>query len=290
MENLPKEVRHELKLIVGIIKSIVPPLKIYLYDPLILSKKTVRNMPVKEYSLLIIAKSEDCKGNESEIISMIENRCLKLKRVLALVHPIDYVNCGLEYKQEFFIDIIEKGVNIYDSKTHTLVPYSRSNPKEKLIQSKLYLKKYFQKSDHFFQLARFSHKLKEKQLTLFLLQQSLEFLYRAVLLTIGGYDPKIHNVVKLNNYTKHLLYKKNQNTSKLLPSSLMAKSLVLLKESYILSRYGSNFSVEKKEVKYCFELVSIVRKLGKFSCKKHVKKLKRLAAISHKPSPAEPSP
>jgi HEPN domain-containing protein len=102
----------------------------------------------------------------------------------------------------------------------------------------------------------------------FLLHQTTERFYSAILLVFTDYKPRIHDIEILGNQ----VIKLHAEFAIIFPRSTEEEKrlFVLLKKAYIDARYNRNYKIEKAELEYLGSRVALLRDLTERVCRERI--------------------
>jgi HEPN domain-containing protein len=125
----------------------------------------------------------------------------------------------------------------------------------------------------FFKQYQYAKSDKNYKEAAFLLHQTTERFYSAVILVFSGYRPKLHNIEKLgttaaSHYPEFI---------KIFPRKTAEEKRLfqLLKGAYIDARYKKDYSITKDELTYLSSRVEKLRDLVEKTCKAKIKSLEK---------------
>jgi predicted nucleotidyltransferase/HEPN domain-containing protein len=282
LSHLPLAKQEEILAITEIIKSVVAPEKIILFGSYAkggyreheyISGDGTRHEYVSDYDFLVVTSRNSEKTTEQE--STVMDRVDRYKPPVNLeIHGIDYINEGLRWGQYFFVDIINEGIQLYDSgSTHFVEPRVLTQLEER-EKAQRYFDIWHPQSNEF--IIDSSNALARGSLYngAFYLHQATESLYYAILLVFTGYKPKTHNLWKLRKKTKAysdelflvFLAEDDKNEEHLFD---------LLKRGYIEARYKQNdYVITSKELEILIERVKRMNSIVQSICKQKIESLK----------------
>jgi len=117
--------------------------------------------------------------------------------VSIIVHDIEFVNRRLRKAQYFFSDIKKEGVLLFDSKKHSLQEAKELLPEERKKLAQDDFDYYFEKANDFKELVDICLGKGKLNNAAFLLHQTAERLYTAILLVFTHYKPNTHDLAIL---------------------------------------------------------------------------------------------
>jgi len=265
LSYLPEKKRKELSQIVSMIRET------HLAEMIILFGSYARNDWVEDsyddkhyryqsdIDLLIIVetKSEFTQTKlERDIEYQIDQAQEINTPVSILVHDIDFVNRRLSKAQYFFTDIKKEGIVLFDSKKYQLQAAKELLPKERRKLAEEDFKYYFNEAEGFKKGVNFYLQEVELNKAAFLLHQTAERLYTAILLVFTRYKPNTHNLLVLRKLSNAL---SNELISAFpLDQSEDRRVFKLLCKAYVDARYKPSYKITKDEL---LKLINEVEKL-----------------------------
>lgn len=230
---------------------------------------------ISDYDFLIISTNQEIK--EQTIISAVENRTSHFENsVSIIVHRLDYINEGLSIGQYFFTDIINKGTILYDTGKSVFSEAKVLTIQEERQKAQNYYDVWFPKGVSFLRGANFYLQDNDLSAGVFLLHQSAECFYSAVLLVFLGYKPKTHNLHKLRNYSKHISIKLYTIFRTPILNENEYHLFDLLKRGYIDARYKLDYTITIDEMKKLIEKLTTMQSLVKSICEAKIADLQDL--------------
>ena len=189
-------------------------------------------------------------------------------------HNIHFLNERITESYYFFTDIAQEGILLYDSGRYDLVIPGPVTPAIQARKSQEELEHWLKKGDEFYQSFKFCLNEKAYNTAAFLLHQTTECYYAAILLVFTGYKPKEHNLKWLNKQTVSI----NVRFQEVFPMrNKEEKDLFqLLKKAYIDARYKKDYSINISELNYLSERVCILGEMTKEICKQEITRLKAM--------------
>lgn len=275
--HLPESKQKEIKQILQIIIEEAKPEKVILFGSHAnqdwvddqYSEDGIRFTYNSDYDFLIVLDEQHDK--EQSIITKIENRTDDFRNTVSvIIHPLSYINEGLIFGQYFFTDILNKGIELYDTGRHSFLTAKPLTATEEKQKAQDYYDLWYPKGRSFLKGAGFYLQENDLSTGTFLLHQSTECFYSAILLVFYGYKPKTHNLHKLRNYSKHIsndLYTLFQSQSN---NENKYYLFDLLRRSYIDARYKLNYSISIDEMKQLIDCVSRMGEIVKELCEKKI--------------------
>jgi len=219
------------------------------------------------YDLLVVSGEGD-RRSDYELQDLIENRCREVAPVTVLVHDIGYVNRRLGEGQYFFYSVIREGILLYDRGRTPLVPAGPPDWEQVRQLAGRDFERWGQQARAFFHSAGFNFDRGEDRAAIFLLHQSAEQIYQAILLAFTGYKPTTHNLDKLRRYTNRfslelaLVFPRDSE-----PEDDLFK---LLLAGYVEARYKEDFSIRHEELGILLERVGRLLAIAERICGNHI--------------------
>lgn len=153
-----------------------------------------------------------------------------------IVHSMTDVNTQLRSGRPFFVDIVRDGVLLYDCHDQEFAKPQKLSPAERLKEAQAYYAKWVESAGRYLQTG-LDHRTKGwTNEAAFQLHQAAERYYLCLMLTLGLYAPKSHNLQFLRSQSEPLL-------PALIPvwprdSKFARRCFELLKQAYVNARYS----------------------------------------------------
>lgn len=276
-KHLDANKKKQLNEITRIIISIAKPDKIILFGIFASQEPSleISQFPpaLQVYDLLIITQ----KGNSKEIASLqssIEEKCSIHAPASLTIHDLEYVNDRLLEGNYFFYQIHEHGILIYSNSKSPLVSPSRPHLRKTLKKAEEDFKRWSTQALHFYSCARFSKDNGLHRTCIFLLHQTAEQMYQAILLTHTGYKPTTHNLYKLRKASA----KFSSKLSQVFPdkTDYDCRLFHILFGSYIGARYTEGYYVADDDLEALVERMGHFLVLGQTICRLYLQFLRKL--------------
>jgi len=104
-----------------------------------------------------------------------------------------------ELELDFFLDIKNEGILLYDSKRYGLTEPKELTPEEYKEKAQKYYEHWFESANEFFIDYKAGFARNSFKKAAFELHQATERYYSAILLVLTDYNPKTHDLEKLGN-------------------------------------------------------------------------------------------
>jgi HEPN domain-containing protein len=166
------------------------------------------------------------------------------------------VNSEFERKKFFFYDIKQNGVLLYDSKEFNLYEAPKLDIKERIKIAQQNYYNHLDKAKIFFKHSSRGFIENEFGTAAFHLHQASEFLFNCTLLVFNGYEVKLHDLRKLNQFCA-------ASSDKFLDIFPMVtkqekESFELLQRAYNEGRYNINYQISRNNLEYLISRVEIL--------------------------------
>ena len=205
--------------------------------------------------------------------------------VTLLRHDIRELNTEIRRGQYFFVDIVAEGILLHDAKRFTLATPKASTPEERLRLAVRDFNHWFTSAGGFWNGAGYFMNKGEESHAAFLLHQSAERYFHAVLLVITGYKPKLHNIEKLAEMTAPL----HESMVGAMPRSAPEDHRLfdLLKRAYIDARYSPSYRITYSDLTVLRGHVQDLARRVRASCKDYLETIVTPEAVSKLPEVPE---
>ena len=266
---LPKSKQDEIKTIVSVIQSIAPAQMIILFGSYARGDWVEEKHHDGRYRyqsdidilVLVETRSEHAQtkyGNDIEY-QLDENADIKTP-VSVIVHDIEFMNRRLRKAQYFFTDIKKEGVLLYDSQKFHLKEARELSPQERKRLAQEDFDYYFKEADDFKDGVEFYYNKGKLRKAAFLLHQTTERLYTAILLVFTRYKPNTHDLAIL----RKLSYSLNNGLLSVFPLDTPEnlRLFKLLRKAYVDARYKPSYKITQDELSQLIEYISALREIA----------------------------
>ncbi|XWN34899.1 MAG: HEPN domain-containing protein [Roseivirga sp.] len=195
-----------------------------------------------------------------------------LTRTVMISHIIKFLNEKIRDNYYFYVDIAREGILLYDRGNYELDSPQPLSPKKRLGKAEEDFEYWFRKGEEFFMHYRYAIKDKGYSMAAFLLHQSTESYYAALLLVFTDYRPKTHDLEELC----HQATKVSEVLKAVFPRQAAAekRAFDLLRRAYVDARYDKTYTITLQELQYLSERVLLLRALTEQLCKEEMQRLK----------------
>ena len=128
---------------------------------------------------------------------------------------------------------------------------------------------WFESAKEFFKHFEYAMNDESYKIAAFLLHQSAERFYTAVMLTFTGYKPKLHDLEKLG--VRALVFSNEFKDIFPIETQQEKDLFDLLKRAYVEARYSMSYEITKEELKYLAERVKLLQATTEKVCREKIK-------------------
>ncbi|HLZ87501.1 MAG TPA: HEPN domain-containing protein [Puia sp.] len=278
LDHLSAGQRQQLQKAVHIIVRAVHPEKIILFGVYGAAGGAglISTLPpaLGAFDLLIVTREED-RRSDYELQDIIESRCREEVAVTALVHDITYVNKRVKERQYFFSMVVLEGTLLFDAGRIPLAEAFVPNLEEVRYLAEKDFERWNRQARDFFRSAEFIRGKRGWNTATFLLHQSAEQCYQAILLAFTGYKPTTHNLDKLRRYTNRF----SVELALLFPLDNEDEEDLFrqLSSGYVSARYKEEFIISEDEVEVLMERIRRLLDIAERVCSNHFTSLSKRA-------------
>lgn len=278
LEHLPVTKRQQVQAITRIVRQAVNPEKIILFG--IYSVPGTGFFGNGSFSaawvtvdLLVVTRRDEGRSGY-ELQDILENRCRSCAPVTVLVHDIGYVNDRLAEGHTFFSMIRREAILLYDAGNVALAPSIHPDPEQICRIAQKDFERWRLQAWGFFRSAIFNCDQKEWKIAVFLLHQSTEYIYQAILLVFTGYKPTTHNLDKLRRYTNRF----SIELAFLFPRDTEEEDRLfrLLLQGYVDARYNEEYRISEEDVRLLTERVTRLLSIAERVCRNRFISLEKM--------------
>lgn len=275
IEHLPEHKQKELQLVCDLIVKVMRPEMVLLFGSYATNRwvedKYVEDGITYEYKsdfdLLVISKVELGPKRISKWHRLEDEvRKQQLNTPVSLIHHgIKYVNREIRKNSYFFTDILKEGILLYDSGNYRLEQPRKLNEQQLQKKAKEDFDQWFESANGFYRQFTYAQNDKDYKIAAFLLHQSVERYYTALLLVFTGYRPKLHDIEKLGEMAAPF----HKELKKVFPKNNEEERVRfdLLKRAYIDARYKKNYTIAREDLEYLSHRVELLKGMVEASCK-----------------------
>jgi predicted nucleotidyltransferase/HEPN domain-containing protein len=274
LSHLPQTKQDQLKALTKIILDKVPAEMIILFGSYArgdwVEDYQEKYEYVSDFDILIVTKDKNSAKQvkkSRELDKELMNNA-EITRTSIIYHSIGFVNDKIERNYYFFVDILKEGILLFDSGSCSLSEPKNLNPAQRIEKSTEEFEHWFESASNFFLSYQDTFNRSNFKEAAFLLHQTTERFYSAILLVFTDYKPRIHDIEILGNQLEKL----NTNFATVFPRATPEEDrlFILLKKAYIDARYNKNFKIEKEELEYLGGRVALLKELTERICRERI--------------------
>ncbi|MEP7219479.1 MAG: HEPN domain-containing protein [Bacteroidota bacterium] len=222
---------------------------------------------------------EDRKvAKKGTLWARIENRLRREVRtpVQLLVDTIGAFDSYIRGGRYFYTDIRRLGIVLYDSEKVELSEPRELSQVQRLERALEEYEQWFTGAAEFFEYFEFAFGRAQYKNAAFLLHQTVERLYSAVLLVFTNYKPKLHDIEKLDQ----LAAGQAPELVPVFPRGLPEDDhrFDLLRRAYIEARYDKTYSITREELEWLAERVRVLKSITEEVCRHRIEQFRLEAA------------
>ena len=245
-----------------------------------------------DYDLLVLI--DPCAANKQQLVEHKLSKALRdhfighhrpkdmLRKLLQktpvslLVHDIKYVNKRLSEQQYFFSDIKREGVVLHDSGVHKLAPIkNKLHAKQRYQLAVEDFEFWFGSANEFYIDAQYAFNRASNNNAAFLLHQTAERLYHALMLVYTHYKPRTHDLEKLKTQSHQLDKRLFLMLPLITPDD--CRLFDLLRRAYTDARYNKTYHITRDDLIALQARVEALRDMTQTLCADKIAELKTKA-------------
>lgn len=213
-----------------------------------------------------------------------QDRLLRLPEVKTpvsfIVHSRREVNTALHQGQYFFVDIRRDGVVLYELDEEPLAIPKPLSATEAYKVAVRHFATRLQIARDLLLRANVQDKGSLPNITAFLIHQTIEQIYTALLLTLTNYSPPSHNL----NFLRRLAEDRDQRLVDIWPRDRQryAAWFNRINEAYVKARYSEHYEISEEALAWLSERTSALIGLVEDICREHIQKLRQEAEAGPK--------
>ncbi|RWA75333.1 MAG: HEPN domain-containing protein [Mesorhizobium sp.] len=195
-----------------------------------------------------------------------------------IVHSRREVNTALREGQYFFVDIRRDGIVLYELDQEPLASPVPSGPAEAFRLAGDYYTERLPQARTFAEGAEFFASKGRLKESAFLLHQSIEQAYAAMLLVLTNYSPASHNI----KFLRSLAEDQAQELAEAWPrdQQRFVAWFNILNEAYVKARYSRHFVITDEALQWLAERVSDLINRIEAICRSRLEKLRNEAGTA----------
>lgn len=275
--NLPPHKQDEIKKIISVIQQVAPAQMIILFGSYARGDWVedkhhdgrYRYQSDIDILVLVETKRESAQTKyENDIEYQLDETADIKTPVSVIVHDIEFMNRRLRKAQYFFTDIKKEGILLYDSQKFKLEEARELSSQDRKRLAQEDFNYYFEKVDKFMQFVQFGLEKGNLNEAAFLLHQTAERLYTAILLVFTRYKPNTHDLAIL----RKLSYSLSNELLSVFPLDTPENLHLfkLLRKAYVDARYKPSYKITKEELSTLIKYISELREIAQRICIKKI--------------------
>ncbi|HLP66059.1 MAG TPA: nucleotidyltransferase and HEPN domain-containing protein [Rhizobium sp.] len=192
--------------------------------------------------------------------------------VSLIIHSRREVNTALYEGQYFFVDIRRDGIALYELDDEPLAEPKQRTAADALRIANDYFEERLPHAKVFLKTARFCVREDDLKEAAFLLHQSLEQAYSALLLVLTSYSPASHNLKHLRGLAEG----RDQRLADVWPADQhqYVAWFNILNEAYVKSRYSKHYEISEEALVWLLERAQNLISEIEAICAEHLVKLR----------------
>ena len=274
LSHLPQNKQDQLKALTQIVLNKVPAEMIILFGSYArgdwVEDYQEKYEYVSDFDILIVTKDKNSAKQVKKSRELEEELMANedITRTSIIYHSIGFVNDKIERNYYFFVDILREGVMLFDSGKFSLSEPKTLNSAQRVEKSTEEFEHWFESASNFFLSYEDTFNRANYKEAAFLLHQTTERFYAAILLVFTDYKPRIHDIEILGSQ----VIKQHAEFATVFPviTEEEKRLFVLLKKAYIDARYNRNYRIEKAELEYLGSRVALLRDLTEQVCRERI--------------------
>lgn len=193
--------------------------------------------------------------------------------VTIIVHRMDEINTALQHGSSFFTTIYKKGTLLHDNEAEPFaVPAEGGKINNRIIRRETFWGQWFKLSENFLKGAHFYQTEGQNNLAVFMLHQTLQHCYSAMLRVLTGYRSNSNSLRRLLRLIDNILPEASFSSTKHTPEN--ARLTGLLMKGFSDARYNEKFEITTDELMVLLKRIEKILEGANMACLGHLKHLK----------------
>jgi HEPN domain-containing protein len=169
----------------------------------------------------------------------------------------------------FFTDIKKEGILLYDSARFKLSRIKKLSPQQRAEQAQTDFNTWFKGARQFYVGFEMYLQRGWNKKAAFMLHQTVESFYMAIVLVFTHYKPKTHDIEKLGRQAAGF----DPRFLQVFPRATKPedRAFTLLKKAYIDARYKPAYRITAKQLEYLAHRAKKLQRLTKKACTQKIK-------------------
>ncbi|MFS8049612.1 nucleotidyltransferase and HEPN domain-containing protein [Rhizobium sp. BR 314] len=189
------------------------------------------------------------------------------------VHSLREVNTALKLGNYFFCEIRQDGIVLYELDDEELAEPKPLTPAQEYRAAQGHFESRAPSAANFLHLSRLALGANMLNESAFLLHQTIEHSYSALLLTLTSYSPASHNL----NHLRTLAEGRDQRLAGIWPHDRQRYTAWFntINQAYVKARYSEHFKITEEALAWLGERTDALQQLVKTICEEHLEKLRK---------------
>jgi uncharacterized protein len=275
--HLPERKQQELKTITQIICDVAKPEMVILFGSYArgdwvedkYDKEHYRYQSDFDILVLVQTRNEVTQGKlEREIEEKLDQEPSLKTPISIIVHDVEFVNRRLSKAQYFFSDIKKEGIYLYNSEQFQLKEPKELSGAERQKLAQEDFDCWFEKAKEFAIDFQNAFDRKSCNQAAFMLHQTTERLYTAILLVFTRYKPKSHDLLILRKFANTI----DTELAMIFPLDTTENKRLfkLLRNAYVDARYKPGYVITEEELSKLGNQVNHLKSLCEKLCHKKI--------------------
>ncbi len=210
------------------------------------SDEAVKRVEPNSYCLLVIPSVTETVP-DILIQQRLEEHLKNIATVSIIVHRMEEINAALQNNSSFFTKVYKKGLLLHDNELEPFIaPTTGKNISERISKREKFWNQWFELSQSFLMGAHFYSGEQRNNLAVFMLHQSLQHCYSAMLKVLTGYRSNSNSLKRLVKLIDSALPDSSFSPAEASPES--ARLSALLMKGFSDARYNDKYSVTNDEL------------------------------------------
>ncbi|MFA4867000.1 MAG: HEPN domain-containing protein [Pedobacter sp.] len=271
----------ELKKITHAILRKIKAEKIICFGSIVTAKKKIScfssegediNPEPNSYCLLVIPSAAEAIP-DILIQQRLEEELKGIANITVIVHRMLEINAALQNNSSFFTKVYRKGVLLHDNEAEPFIAAATGkNISERISKREKFWHQWFALSQSFLMGAHFYSGEQRNNLAVFMLHQSLQHCYSAMLRVLTGYRSNSNSLKRLSKLIDSVLPDSSFSPTEPTPES--ARLSALLMKGFSDARYNDKFNITNNELSALIRRIEDLLKQANLICQEHIKNLK----------------
>ncbi len=204
---------------------------------------------------------------------LLNDRILKGMQVSFIVHSRREVNEELRRGKDFFCDIRQQGIVLYELDSEPLVEPRPISLEQQFKVARENFQHRFPSAQRALisaisNMARIAADAEWSKDTAFMLHQAMEQAYSTVLLTLKDSGPPTHNLRSLRGFAEDL----DRRLADVWPQDRQRYSAWFntINEAYVKARYSKHYQISEEALSFLIERTQVLHALVKTVCENHL--------------------